>query len=102
MALGKAIVTTDLPGIRDALGVPPAGIHVRPGDAEDLARTLLKVLCDKSMRTALGEANRLRAAEQFSIQRISDEYLDLIGDALPNPAPVAAGSANFYTDADRT
>lgn len=95
MALGKAIVTTDLPGIRDALGEPAGGVHARPGDAEDLARALLKILCDKSMRTALGEANRLRAAEQFSIQRIGDAYLDLIGDALPSPAPVAAGSANF-------
>ena len=95
MASGKAIVATDLPGIRDALGEPSAGVLARPGDAEDLARVLLGVLRDKSMRTALGEANRLRAAQEFSIQRVTDAYLDLIGDSLPNSTPVGAASANL-------
>lgn len=94
MAAGKAIVTTDLPGIREALGVPSAGVLVRPRDAEDFARVLLKVLHDKNIRTALGEMNRLRAAQEFSVQRITDAYLELIGDSLPDSTLVGAVAAN--------
>lgn len=95
MAFGKAVVATDLLGIRDGLGEASAHVLVRPGDAEDLARALLKILRDTNMRTALGEANRLRAAEEFSVQAVTDAYLDLIGGSLPNSAPAGSVSANL-------
>src|SRR5262249_1880348 len=42
MAAGKAIVASDFPGSRDALGPSAAGVLVRPGDHEGFARILLE------------------------------------------------------------
>jgi glycosyltransferase involved in cell wall biosynthesis len=90
MAAGKAIVASDLPGVRDALGPNAAGVLVPPGDANQFARALLSLLRDKEKRDALGKANRARIRGEFSVERMVERYLKIIQESLPSVA--ASGS----------
>jgi glycosyltransferase involved in cell wall biosynthesis len=68
MALGRAVVATDIPGCRQALG--PAGEVwlARPLDAEDLAGKIIRLLGDDELRRTAGAANRKRIESDFSIE----------------------------------
>jgi glycosyltransferase involved in cell wall biosynthesis len=83
MAAGRAVVASDLPGVRDALGPSGEGILVPPGDADQFARVLLNLLRDKGKRDALGEANRVRIRNEFSVQRMAERHLEVIRNSLP-------------------
>jgi glycosyltransferase involved in cell wall biosynthesis len=78
MAAGKAVVASDLPGIRDALGPNAAGVVVPPGDASAFARVLLDLLLDSSKRDRLGKANRARVQTELSVDHMVDRHLGVI------------------------
>jgi glycosyltransferase involved in cell wall biosynthesis len=82
MAAGKAVVASDLPGIRDALGPDPNDILVPPGDASQFARRLLDVLGNAARRTALGAANAARIRIEFSVERMAQRHLDVVTSEL--------------------
>jgi len=83
MAAGKAIVATDIPGIRDAMGPNAGGVLVPPGDAERFAATLLNLLRDKEKRDELGAANLARIRAEFSVERMVQRHLKIIQTSLP-------------------
>jgi glycosyltransferase involved in cell wall biosynthesis len=78
MAAGKAIVSSDLPGVRDAMGPLGEEVLVPPGDAEGFGRILLSLLHDRQRRDALGEANRLRIRDELSVDRMVERHLNVI------------------------
>ena len=78
MAGGKAVVASDLPGVREALGPNAAEVLVSPGDAREFAREILDLLRDTEKRHGLGEANRARARTEFSVQRMVEQHLQVI------------------------
>jgi glycosyltransferase involved in cell wall biosynthesis len=82
MAAGKAIVASNLPGIRDALGPDAGDVLVRPGDHVRFAEALLDLLRNKEKREALGAANRARIQTEFSVQRMAERHLDIIRESL--------------------
>jgi glycosyltransferase involved in cell wall biosynthesis len=84
MAAGKAILATDLPGIRDALGPGADKVLVRLGDADQFAGKMLALLSNKGRRDALGAANRDRAREEFSVERMAERHLHVIQECLGN------------------
>jgi glycosyltransferase involved in cell wall biosynthesis len=75
MAAGKAVVATDIPGIRDALGPSADEVLVPAGDPEKLASRILELLHDKRRRQALGEANKRRSLSEFTVSRMAESYL---------------------------
>jgi glycosyltransferase involved in cell wall biosynthesis len=68
MASGLPVVATDIPGNREALGHDPRQWGCPVGDSQVLATRLRALLCDPELRRQLGERNRKRAAEAFSIE----------------------------------
>jgi glycosyltransferase involved in cell wall biosynthesis len=82
MAAGKAIVASDLPGIRDALGPNVADTLVPPGDHIRFGHHLLELLRNKQRREALGAANRDRIQSEFSVERIAERHLEIIRASL--------------------
>ncbi|HEX5281390.1 MAG TPA: glycosyltransferase [Micropepsaceae bacterium] len=82
MNAGKAIVASDLPGIRDALGSQAEGVVVPPGDSAALAKLLLDLLRDKRKRVKLGEENRKRIQTDLSVGRMAERHLQIIADEL--------------------
>jgi len=62
-AAGCAIVTSDTPSQRHALG--DAAVYVRPGDADDLARAITTLAADRSELQRLRRAAHATAVERF-------------------------------------
>ncbi|HEX5281391.1 MAG TPA: glycosyltransferase [Micropepsaceae bacterium] len=87
MAAGKAVVATDVPGIRDALGSNAGEVLVPVGDAQRFAGVMLDPLNNRARRDHLGSANRARARSEFSVSAMVDRYLGIIRGLL------AAGSS---------
>jgi glycosyltransferase involved in cell wall biosynthesis len=83
MAAGKAVVASDLPGVRDALGSDYKEFLIPPGDVGQFARALLCLLQDQDRRKAIGEANRARIRSEFSVARMTERYLGLVQQCLP-------------------
>jgi len=94
MMTGKPCISTDVGGIREAVG--DAGIMVDPRDYEAMAEGIVKLLTDGELRAALGEEGRERALSYFTLQRVLElhlkSYIKLAtrGDVrTARPAPAA-------------
>ncbi len=89
MAAGRAVIATDVGGVRDLLCEPAAcaegpptsgsfrvgarGILVRPGDPEGLAAALAATAADQGLRRRLGAAARAHAVSRYSEERLIRE-----------------------------
>jgi glycosyltransferase involved in cell wall biosynthesis len=69
-ATGLAIVTTDVRGVREAVGHEEDGLLVPPRDAGALADALARVLGDDALRVRLGRAARARAEREFGVDAV--------------------------------
>ncbi|NPV52522.1 MAG: GT4 family glycosyltransferase PelF [Firmicutes bacterium] len=74
MMSGKAVVATDVGGVKEAL--EGCGLLVRPRKPEDLAAALIKLLLDDKLRATLADEARNKALTYFSISRAIDLYLE--------------------------
>jgi len=85
MLAGKAVVSTDVGGISEALG--ETGILIVPGDANRLAGGICKLIENPQYRTELAEEAQSRALSLFTLNRSLSEYLKtyiklaIVGDA---------------------
>ena len=75
MSCAKAIVSTDVGGVREAL--ESNGSLVAPGDAEALAAEVRKLLDDPALRATLGARARAAIVEKFRVDHTIARYLDL-------------------------
>lgn len=66
MAMGKAVVVTDSPAMREYVTVGVTGELVPPGDAGALTRTLRQLLDDPERRWRLGQAGREAVEKRFN------------------------------------
>jgi len=73
MMTGKPVVSTDVGGIREALG--DTGILVNPKDYEGLADGLVKLLEQPELRASLGQEARERALSYFTLDRVLELHL---------------------------
>lgn len=80
MAAGRAVVSTDLPSIREIVG-DDRGVLVPPGDPPALADAIAGLLEDDARREAMGGAGRAFAEENTWERRV-DEYERALQEAL--------------------
>ncbi|AYN43020.1 DUF3492 domain-containing protein [Streptomyces dangxiongensis] len=95
MSCGRATVSTDVGGVREAVG--GTGLVVPPRDPARMAAAALELLGDAERRRAMGEAARLRVIEQFTLRQTIDTfrsiYLELPTRVRPSTEPAAQGEA---------
>ncbi|MFE9995056.1 GT4 family glycosyltransferase PelF [Streptomyces avermitilis] len=72
MSCGRATVSTDVGGVREAVG--DTGLVVPPRDPAAMAAAALKLLGDPERRRSMGEAARLRVIEQFTLRQTVDTF----------------------------
>lgn len=81
-AMGVPTVGTAIYGLTDAVVHGETGLLVPPRDVERLKEALQRLLTDKYLRAAMGEAARRRAVELFDASKFNElvvvEYLDLL------------------------
>lgn len=81
MAARTPVVASDLPGYRNVVRVGDEAELVPPNDPDALAAALMNVLQRPDHAAELVAAGRQRA-EQFSMARLADVYLDLYERAI--------------------
>jgi len=79
-ACGRAVVTTDVPGCRDAVIPGKTGLLVPVRDPQALADAIQKLLENPAERQAMGQAGRRLAEEAFDIRRVVDRHLEIYRD----------------------
>ncbi|HEX9780857.1 MAG TPA: glycosyltransferase family 4 protein [bacterium] len=77
MASARAIVASDIPGIREQLAHGAAGRLVPPGDAGALARGIAELLDDPAEAARLGGAARARAEADFDVRQQVAQHAEL-------------------------
>jgi glycosyltransferase involved in cell wall biosynthesis len=75
MAAARPIVATSAGGIPEVVEDGVTGLLVPPGDTEALARALVRLLGDESLRGRMGRAGLARVRERFSADRMVEATL---------------------------
>ena len=81
-ACGRAVITTDMPGCRDAIDPGVTGLLVPVRDVEALALAIDCLIEDVSLRQSMGRAGRELAELEFSIDKIVDAHLAVYRELL--------------------
>ena len=76
-AFGLPVITTDVPGCRDAVIQNKTGLLVPVGDHFKLAEAIKKLIIDIEFRKKLGENNRKHAVKNFDFNKILPPILSL-------------------------
>lgn len=82
-AMGRAMVTTDVAGCRDAVAGGEIGLLVPWKDSAALAIAIEKLLTDHTERHRLGQAAARYARENFSEDGVLARHLELYRSLLP-------------------
>lgn len=78
-ACGRAVVTTDVPGCRDAIEANVTGLLVPAKDAEALYQATVRLAQNDTLRQQFGRAGRDLAERAFDINTVIDSHLRLYG-----------------------
>jgi glycosyltransferase involved in cell wall biosynthesis len=73
MAASKAVVATEVGAVPEVMVDGVTGILVRPRDADDLARGIVRLLRDRALRERMGTAAFARARERFTVERMIEK-----------------------------
>jgi glycosyltransferase involved in cell wall biosynthesis len=76
-ACGRPIVTTDVPGCRDAIEPGVTGLLVPARDAQALANAVQRLAANPELRERMGAAGRDLAERDFGLQTIVQAHLDV-------------------------
>jgi glycosyltransferase involved in cell wall biosynthesis len=76
-ACGRAVVTTDVPGCRDAIEPDVSGLLVSARDANALAQAVLRLARDGELRRKMGAEGRQLAEREFDIRKVAQAHLDI-------------------------
>lgn len=100
MACAKPRIGANLEGIPTVIEDGVDGLLFNPGDAEDLADKLDRLMSDEVLRKSLGMAGRIRAVTEFNSQHYFRRLLDFYGRVLRQvpvkQVPVPAKAEGAY------
>lgn len=81
-ACGRAVVTTDHPGCRDAIRPEETGVLIPIKDSLALANAIQRLIENPDLRRKMGKAGRALAEDAFSIDQIVDQHLKIYDEVL--------------------
>jgi glycosyltransferase involved in cell wall biosynthesis len=83
-ACGRAVVTTDVPGCRDAIFPSETGLLVPVKNAKDVADAIQKLVEEPALRHQMGAAGRKLAEDAFAIEKIVELHINIYMELLGN------------------
>ncbi len=81
-ACGRAVVTTDVPGCRDAIELNVTGLLCKVKDSNDLAEKIEHLVMDSTLRKQIGNAGRRLAEQEFDVRKIVQQHLKIYEQEL--------------------
>ena len=83
-ACGRAVVTTDVPGCRDAIDPGVTGLLVPVRNAELLADALEGLINNPERCQAMGDAGRKLAESTFDVRQVVNAHLRIYQELIDN------------------
>ena len=83
-ACGRAIVTTDVPGCRDAIEPEKTGLLVPVKDPIALADAIQRLIENPELCKSMGQAGRVLAERRFAIEKIVDAHFKVYKELEKN------------------
>lgn len=81
-AASRAVITTDVPGCRDAIEPNISGLLVPVMNDEALADAIHDLIKNPEKRKNMGKAGRLLAEKEFRIEKIVDSHIRIYEDLI--------------------
>jgi glycosyltransferase involved in cell wall biosynthesis len=81
-ACGRAIVTTDNPGCRDAVIEGETGLTVPVRDSKKLAEGLIQLIDNTQLRLAMGQKARKFAEQEFDVNSVVEKHLEIYSSLI--------------------
>ena len=91
-AIGRPIVTTNVPGCRETVDDQVTGFLVPSQNPQSLADALLKLIDDPELRVQMGNAGRQKAVGQFDEKIVIERTLSVYDKLLGQTAAVSLGT----------
>lgn len=76
-ACGRAVVTTDVPGCRDAIEPNVTGLLCEVKDSKSLANMIEKLIANSDLRNSMGKAGRELAQKEFDIKKVVEKHFEI-------------------------
>ena len=92
-ACGRAVVTTDVPGCRDAIINEKTGLLVPREDGEALAQAILQLAENAERRREFGVRARELAEQCYSVTEVVEQHLYLYRALMGEPGPESLGES---------
>jgi glycosyltransferase involved in cell wall biosynthesis len=87
-ACARAVVATEVGGVREAVSDGVTGTLIPPGEITAIADALVELLKDPERRARMGQAGRLLIEERFNMygwaRRLIDIYIEAMGGQHAN------------------
>lgn len=83
-ACGRVVVTTDVPGCREAIEPGVTGVLVPVRDVAALANAIEALVNDFSRCQSMGDAGRLLAETAFDVRQVVEKHLDIYEQLINN------------------
>jgi glycosyltransferase involved in cell wall biosynthesis len=90
MALGRAVVATDVGGNRELVTPGETGLLVPPGDDAALAQALESLLAHPELAYNMGRRARARVEAEFRMEQTTEQFVELWHRHSRRPSPVAS------------
>ena len=74
-ACGRAVITTDVPGCRDAIENNKTGLLVPVKNSNALANAIEELVTDTERRVKMGISGRQLAEREFAIEKVVEQHL---------------------------
>lgn len=79
MAMGRPVITTDVPGCRETVVDGENGVLIPPRDADALYRAMASFIHNPCKLPHMGAASRRRAEELYDVRRVNQAILSHAG-----------------------
>lgn len=81
-AVGRPIITTDVPGCRECVRENWNGFLVPAKDSKALAEAILKLIENENLRNKFGENSRRLAEQQFSLSEVVNRHMNIYSNLI--------------------
>lgn len=81
-ACGRAVITTNVPGCRDAIEESKTGLLVPAKDSESLAHAIRRLIEDPELCTLMGCNGRVLAETEFDVGQVVAKHLGIYSELL--------------------
>lgn len=78
MAMGKPIITTDIPGCREAVKNKENGFLVEPKDVNSLVDAMESYIAEPCKINIMGKKSRKKAEDYFDVSEVNKKIIDVV------------------------